>query len=250
MTRPTLHLLLLASLLAPACSQATEVEMGFSHDALDKGYTNWSSTYLDGAHRFGERHTIYGELRETRRFDQQDRELSGGYYYPFNAAWTGLLEASVSPEHKVLPKHSLFGQLQKSFDNGWNAQAGLRHTQYNTAATDLMVLTGERYWGDYRAAYKFYLGKPQGAGAAASHLGQLSYYYGERDSFTLSLSQGNQVENLGAGVGVLTTEVTSISLSGRHWLNPDWGVSYEAIAEHQGRLYTRKGVRLGLRRAF
>ncbi len=106
-----------------------------------------------------------------RRFNQQDREISGGYYYPLSETWTGLIEASVSPDHKVLPRSSVFGQLQKAFDDGWNVQAGLRRTQYNTASTDLMVLTGERYWGNYRAAYKFYLGKPQGAGAAPSHYG-------------------------------------------------------------------------------
>ncbi len=81
-------------------------------------------------------------------------------------------------------------------------------------------------------------------------MGQLSYYYGERNYITLGLSQGRQVESLGAGLGVLTTYVISTSLSGRHWLTPDWGVSYEAIAEHQGNLYSRKGIRLGLRHSF
>lgn len=255
---PPSHLLLLAPLLVPLVSQASdmshgkasEIELGFSRDALDKGYANWDSFYLDGAHRFGERHSVYGKLRETQRYSLHDREISGGYYHPFGETWTILVEASASSDHKVLPKNSLFGQLQKAFEGGWNVQAGLRRSQYAAASTGLMVLTGERYLGSYRAAYTFYLGKPQGAGAAPSHMGQLSYYYAERSFLTLSLAKGRQVENLGIGPGVLTTDVTSTSLSGLHWLASGWGVSYETIAERQGNLYSRKGIRLGLRHAF
>lgn len=254
----TSHLLLLAPLLLPPVSQASdlssgtpdEIEMGISHDVLDKGYANWNSFYLDGAHRFGERHSLYGELRRTQRFNLNDREISGGYYYPLGETWTLLVEASESPDHNVLPKNSLYGQLQKAFDGGWDVQAGMRRSQYNNASTSLMVLTGERYWGSFRAAYTFYLGKPEGAGAAPSHKGQLSYYYAERSYLTLGLANGRQVENLGAGLGVLTTDVSSTSLSGIHWLNSSWGVSYEAIAERQGDLYARKGIRFGLRHAF
>ncbi len=156
----------------------------------------------------------------------------------------------MSPEHHVLPQDSVFGQLQKSFEDGWDAQAGMRHTQYNLVATDMMVLTGERYWGNYRAAYTLYLAKLQGAGTAPSHSGQLSYYYAEHSYLTLVLTKGRQAESLGPGLGVLLLDVTGVSLSGRHWLNSAWGVSYEAITEHQGNLYTRKGIRLGLRYAF
>jgi YaiO family outer membrane protein len=256
MMRP-LHLLLLATLLVPVVSQASgssgtgnEIEVGFSRDVLDKGYADWDSLYLDGTHRFGERHSVHGKLRETNRYNLHDREISGGYYFPFGETWTWLVEGSMSPNHNVLPKNSLFGQLQKAFNGGWDVQAGLRRSQYNTASTRLVVLTGERYLGSYRAAYTFYLGKPEGAGAAPSHMGQLSYYYAERSFLTIGLAKGRQVENLGAGLGVLTTDVTSTSLSGVHWLNSGWGASYEAMAERQGDLYSRKGIRLGLRYAF
>lgn len=245
----SLLLVPLAAHASDMAGMANEIEMGYSHDSLDKGYDNWHSLYLDGAHRFGERHSLYGELRETNRFNLRDREISGGYYSPLAETWTGLLEASVSPDHNVLP-NSLFGQAQKAFDGGWDVQAGLRRSQYNAASTGLMVLTGERYWGNYRAAYTFYLGRPQGAGAAPSHSGQLSYYYDERSYLTLGAATGRQVENLGDGLGVLTTNVNSASVSGRHWLNSRWAVSYEAITERLENLYSRKGVRLGLRHAF
>lgn len=258
MIKQARYLSLAVPLLVPLVAQAAdlpagtdnEIEMGFSHDALNQGYANWDSGYLDGLHRFGERRSIYGELRETRRFNLHDREISGGYYHPLGDTWTALVEASLSPDHNVLPKDSMFGQVQKAFDGGWDVQAGLRHSQYNIAATNVLVLTGERYWGNYRAAYTLYLGRLQGAGVAPSHMGQLGYYYAEHSYLTLGFTKGRQVESLGAGLGVLTTEVTGTSLSGRHWLNPSWALNYEAIVEHQGQLYSRKGIRFGLRRAF
>lgn len=247
-------LLLLGAWLAPLSSRAAdsfpdELELGYTHDSLDKGYASWNSVYLDGAHRFGKYHSIYGELRKTQRFDLRDREISGGYYQPLGETWTALVEASYSPSHKVLPKSALFGQLQKTFDGGWDIQAGLRHNTYTATSSNLAVLTGERYWGNYRAAYKLYLGKLQGAGTAPSHSVQLSYYYAERDNITLNLARGRQVESQGP-LGVLAIDVTSTSLSGRHWLNSSWGFSYEAIVERQGNLYTRKGFRLGIRYAY
>ncbi len=256
--RPALRLALGAGLLIPlqalgADSPATkpdEAEVGFSHYALTNGYASWDSTYLDAAHRFGERQAIYGELRETRRFNLNDREVSGGYYHPLGETWTALIETSLSPEHRVLPQDSLFGQLQKAFDGGWDVQAGLRRTQYTLAATDLMVLTGERYWGNYRGAYTLYLAKLQGSGTAPSHMAQLSYYYAARSYLTLALSQGRQAESLGAGLGVLLLDVTTASLSGRYWLSSAWGLSYEVLTERQGNLYSRRGARLGIRYAF
>jgi YaiO family outer membrane protein len=246
---------LLLAWLGPMPSQAAnappdELELGYSHDTLDNGYANWSSYCLDGSHRFGERHSVYGEVRETRRFNQRDHEISGGYYIPLDETWTALIEASASSDHHVLPKGSLSGQLQKSIGGGWDIQAGMRRSWYTSISSDLMVLTGERYWGNYRAAYKLYLSKLQGVGIAPSHNVQLSYYYSDRDNVTVSVAKGRQVESLGQTLGVLTTDVTTTSLAGRHWLDPAWGVSYEAIVEHQGNLYTRKGFRLGLRHAF
>jgi YaiO family outer membrane protein len=260
MLRRYFSLLLLGATLMPGLSHASdlpppppnEIELGTSHDALDKGYSNWNSTYLDGLHRFGARQSVYGELRETQRFNLYDREISGGYYHPLGESWTSLIEASMSPDHHVLAQNSLFGQLQKSFADGWDVQAGLRHSTYTNASSNMVVLTGERYWGDYRASYKLYLSKLPGAGTAPNNNAQLSYYYTGtgRDFLTLGLSKGRQVESLGPGLGVLITDVTNVSVSGRHWLTPAWGLSYEATMEHQGNLYSRKGIRLGLRYAF
>jgi len=260
MKRHIIHGLLLLVAALPMASWAIdqlatvsrdEAELGFSHDALDKTYNDWNSHYFDMSHRFGDRNLVYGEVRDTERFNLHDREISGGYYVPLDATWTGLVEASISPDHNVLPQDSLFGQIQKSFDGGWDVQAGQRHSRYSLAPVDMTVLTGERYWSNFRASYTLYMAKIDGAGSASSHVGQFSYYYADRNYVTLGFGTGRQVESLGPGLGVLTANVTSsLSLSGRYWFSPQWGMSYEAVSEHLSNLYSRKGIKLGLRRAF
>lgn len=257
MTLP--HRLLLALFLLPPLPALAgndtflppnEAELGYSHYTLDNGYADWNSAWLDAEHRFAPHHALYGELRDSRRYDLTDRAFSAGYTRPIGRRWAAQVEGSISPEHNFLPKASLSGQLQISFAGGWDVQGGLRHAQYSYASLNQTVLTGERYWGNFRAAYSLYLSRLQGAGTAPSHRAQLGYYYGDRNSATLSYSKGRQAESLGPGAGVLLLDVRTLSLSGRHWLGSGWGLSYTALSQQQGNLYSRKGFRLGLRYAF
>ena len=232
-----------------ALSRRTELELGLTSEGLTNGYAGWRSIYLEGLHRFGERKAVYGTLRETERFGLHDSEAQGGFYYPLGDTWTSLVEASVSPTYNVLPKFSLFGQLQKTLDYGWGLHAGIRHSEYPTLNTNIGVFTAERYWSNFRGAYSLYLGRPAGGSTAPSHVLALDYYYGERNFIGIAVNDGREVAGLGP-LGVITSDVRGVVLRGRHWLTPDWAVSFEALHQEQGSLYIRHGARIGLRRAF
>jgi YaiO family outer membrane protein len=79
---------------------------------------------------------------------------------------------------------------------------------------------------------------------------QLSRYYGERSYFGISVSGGREVENVGPPLGITSTRIRAVGFVGRHWITPDWALSYELGAHEQGSLYQRRGLRLGLRRSF
>ena len=236
--------------LCAAAQAATEIEAGVSYDDLDSGRSSWNSHYLRGAHDFAPRLTLYGELRETERFELDDTEISGGLYLPLSEAWTGLIEASLSDTHRVLAKNSVYGQLRRGFAGGWGLSAGLRHSEYTASATDLLVLGVERYWASWRAAYTFYSGRPEGAGSGAAHRVELHRFYGERSSIGVSVAKGREVENVGPPTGVITSDVTSLVLVGRHWISPEWAFSYELHRVEQGDLYNRNGLQLGIRYRF
>lgn len=237
------------TVVTPFEAKPIEVELGVSRENLDKGYANWRSTYIGAEKKLGERHVVYASLRETERFSLTDTEWLGGISYPLGSRWMAIFEANVSASHHVLPKWSALGQIQYAFDDGWGAHLGLRHTEYSNAQVNMGIITLERYWKNYRATYTRYESFLLGQGSAASNRLQFAHYYEDRNWLGLSWSDGRELENMGANA-VLDIPVKALVLGGRHWLNRDWGLSYEAGAYRQGDFYTRSGMRLGLRRQF
>jgi len=254
-------LLLIA--LAPAAAQAqsappadsprlraSEIELGATQENLSKGLPDWRSLYLEGVHYIADRQTLYGGLRRAERFNKYDTEEWLGYYHPLAPAWTLLLEGSLSEQHQVLPKSSAFAQIAKQLPYGWGLNLGLRRSEYTTSGVSMLVAGAERYWGDWRAAYTLYAGRPDGGPSAEAHRLQLVRYYGERSSVRIAYTFGEEVENVGPPVGILTSKVRDLTINGRHWLAPDWALTWDLVAHEQGSLYRREGVRLGLRYRF
>jgi YaiO family outer membrane protein len=228
----------------------SEIELGATHERLSGGRPGWRSLYLEGQHRLGERHAVYGGIRETERFNLGDTEVWAGYTRPFGPDWTALVEASASGSHRVLPKYSLFGQVSRRLAAGWSLNLGLRHSEYNLSGVNLLVMGGERYFGNWRAAYTLYNGRPEGASSGSAHRFALSYYYGERSSVGLAFTTGREVENVGPPLGITSTDVRNLTLAGRHWFTPAWALTWELLTQEQGTLYRRDGFRLGLRHQF
>lgn len=253
---------LLLPALAPAAALAqapadgglklrmSEIELGATRENLSKGLPDWSSVYLEGAHRIADRQTLYGGIRRTERFDKYDTEAWIGYYHPLAPTWTLLLEGSASEQHQVLPRGSAFAQVFKQLPEGWGLNLGLRRSEYTSNGVSVLVAGGERYWGDWRGAVTVYSGKPDGAPSAESYRFQLVRYYGEHSYVGASYTFGREVENVGPPVGILTSNVRDLTLNGRHWITRDWAIAWDLVAHEQGSLYRREGFRLGLRYGF
>lgn len=241
-------LVVLLALAGPA--RALEIEGGVTHESLDKGLPDWDSVYLEAAHDLAPRQTVYGVLRETDRFDLRDTELAVGYYHPFSPSWGGQIEVAASPDHHVLPRSSIFGQLSWIAGDGWIVNGGARLNEYTENNTRVLNGSVEKYFGAWRAAYALYNGKPEGAGSATAHRVVLDYYYGERSRVGIGATWGREVENVGPPTGLITSDVRAIGIYGRHWFTPAWAVTWDLGTHEQGELYTRTGGRLGLRYRF
>ncbi len=228
----------------------TEIALAYGHENLTNNGLNWNVVQLDLSRQIADRYTIYSGLREIRRFGLKDTEGMVGFYTPLSSTWTSVLEVSVSPSHHVLPKYSIFGQLHKALGNGWGVEAGVRHSEYERSAVDVLSATAERYWDNWRGAYTLYAGRPQGAASGAAHRLQLTYYYSERSFIGVAYTTGREVENVGPPTGVRATDVKDWTLNGRYWLSNAWGLTYELVSHEQGTLYRRQGLRLGVRHSF
>ncbi len=236
--------------LAASPAWALDVEGGFTKENLDHGKPDWKSLYFEAAHDFAKRQTLYGGLRETERFDFRDTEVAAGYYHPLTEHLTAQVEASHSPEHQVLPQNALFAGASWEIRSGWLVSGGARYNQYTENDSRVLNAGLERYVGNWRAFYAIYNGKPQGAASASAQRLGLDYYYGDASRIGAGVTWGREVENVGPPTGIITSDVRAISIYGRHWFARDWAVSWEALRHEQGDLYTRTGVRIGLRHHF
>jgi hypothetical protein len=43
--------------------------------------------------------------------------------------------------------------------------------------------------------------------------------------------------------------VRDLTLSGRHWLSPNWALTYDVLSQEQA-MYRRQGLRFGVSRSF
>ena len=132
--------------LAASAAAALELEGGVTHEELTKDKPDWDSFYIEGAHDFAPRQTLYGALRDVERFDARDTELAAAYYQPFNGKWTGQFEASVSPDHNVLPEGSVLGQFAWA-PGGALSQSATRPSPWWLTSYWAKILSGARKVG-------------------------------------------------------------------------------------------------------
>jgi YaiO family outer membrane protein len=240
----------LIGVLWSAGALGLELEGGTSYEHLTNGNPPWKSIYLEGAHTFEPRQTLYGALREVERFDLRDSQIEAGYYHPFSPKLTGQVEANASSQHNFLAKSSLFAGLAQQLDGGWVASGGYRHNEYTAASTRIINAGLERYFASYRAYYTLNNGRPEDNGSATAHRFGLDHYYAdERSRVGVSVTFGREVENIVPN-GIVTSDVRAFGIYGRHWLSQAWALSWELGTHEQGDFYRRTGGRLGLRHDF
>lgn len=224
-------------------------EAGVSDESLSGGLPNWRSRYVFGQMKLADRQAIYAGWRETERYSLTDREMHVGGVLSLSTAVQLQMEAGVSASHQVLPERYGSVQFQWQPAPAWSLFTGYRRSFYATGLSKVAQLGVDRSIGNERFGYTLYSGGPDGSGLAPSHRVQWTHDYGERDSFGISLTRGRETESAGSR-GFITSEVSGVTLIGRHSLVPGWAIAWEIGSQRQGDLYFRKGGRLGLRHSF
>lgn len=225
------------------------MEAAFSRENLSRGLPAWQErNVLIERHR-ADKQVLYGGLRETERYQLTDSELHLGAYQPLTQRMQLQVEAGASSTHRVLAsRYGVLG-LQAQPWAGWGVSAGWRRSSYDSGNTGVVNLGVEHYRGAERFAYTLFSGGPDGAGRLPSHRLQWTHYYGERDWLGIAAVSGRETEHAGSG-RFLTSRISSLALGGRHGVGPSTALVWEIGRQRQGELYTRSGVRLGLRHAF
>lgn len=238
-------------LAAEAGAQNGEWEVGASTENLTQGKAPWHSMYLNGKWRSPGQWVAFGGLRETERYDLRDEEIHLGANLPLPGGPRLEIEMGHSPTHRVLPSNYASMRIETELAKGWLGAAGWRRSAYDSGMTSVGHLALEHYFGNQRAGYTLYEGRPDGSGFAASHRLHWAWHYGgdERNWLGAAAISGRETEHV-VPSGFLTARVHAVQLSGLHWISRDWAVSWEAGQTRQGDYYTRRGLHLGLRHAF
>ena len=194
--------------------------------------------------------TASGGSLQTRRFTVSDVDLKIGVYRPLGAFRTPSALGNFDPVHDVVPKYALYTQVNQTLPGGWGLGFGVRQNEYNFATSNLLSLSAERYWGNFRGAYTLYSNRIEGADLGSAHRVQLNYFYGERNTVGLAYTSGRDIETLILPFAQQLSDARDLTLSGRHWLSTNWALTYDVLSHEQANLNRRQGLRLGVSRSF
>lgn len=148
-----------------------------------------------------------------------------------------------------IPRYTLHTSLARKLPGGWGIGLGMRQREYNFGGANLFALSAQRAFGSFRSAYTLYSNVAEGSHLGSAHRFEVSYLYGDRNTIGLSFTTGRDVENFGPPATLLAGDVRDWSLSGRHWLSPNWALTYDVMSQEQP-LARRQGLRLGVSRSF
>ena len=230
----------------PAARPTTDLELGATYESLTNGFPAWTSQYVRVIRKVDNQRVDYAEFDLVDRFSKHDTQLTLGAYFPLGTRWTGMAEGSFSPTYRILPSNSV--ALGATYESGakWFEGLTLRHTGYRSTSVNSTALSVEHYWGTFRFAYLVTAAHVEATGTDIDHSIELDRYYGARNSYVgLGFTAGRQVENVGLPA-LLVSNVSGVSLAGRHWTSDHWGIAYGLESFAQGKSYTRSGGHLGL----
>jgi YaiO family outer membrane protein len=189
-----------------------------------------------------------GATVAARRITNADTDFRLALSQPIGQNIAALAEPGINSLYEVLPRYTLHTSVTQSLAGGWGLGLGVRQTEYNFGTANLLSLSAERSWGNLRSAYTLYSNRAEGAGLGSTHRFEVSYLYGERNVIGFSYTTGRDLDTPGLLPGLSVGDVRDWTLSGRHWLSPNWALTYDLLGHEQ--VYRRPGLRFGVSRSF
>jgi YaiO family outer membrane protein len=199
---------------------------------------------------FALRSYLSGGATESRRFATTEGNVGFALHQPVGQNVPALAESNIHTMQDLVPRYTLYSQVTRNLPGGWGLGFGVRQTEYNFTASNLFSFSAERQWGNVRGAYTLFSNRGEGAGLAAAHRLEVTYLYGERNTIGLAYTTGRDIDNIPVPAGLQLSDARDWTLSGRHWLSPNWALTYDVLTQDLGPLTRRQGLRLGVSRSF
>jgi len=226
---------------------STILRLSTTTEHLGNDTPDWRENSLGATFAFKPRHALDIAAGEISRFGLHDNQVAAAYTAPLSATLTATVDGNFSTTHHVLARHALGAELQYEVAPAWLLHGGVRSSNYDAASVNQAVFMLEHYF----SSFSWTLGwRPTRAFGTTANSAELrgAYYYGDRSAVTLIAAAGKEAASVPGGVAL--SSVRSIALSGRHWLDRRWAVTYGMSHVRQGGLYSRNGINVGIQFAF
>jgi YaiO family outer membrane protein len=193
---------------------------------------------------------LSGGTSQAHRVTAKDTEYRLGVHQPAGQNIPALAESNIHTLVDALPRYTLYSDVTRALPGGWGLGFGVRETEYSFSTRNLLSFSAHRDFGSFRGAYTLYSNGAEGSGLGSAHRFEVRYLYGERNTIGLSYTTGRDIDNAGLPMAFSSGDVRDWTLSGRHWLSPNWALTYDVLSQDQGSFYRRQGLRLGVSRSF
>lgn len=219
--------------------------LGASYEHLSNDLPDWNGQYLSLEMTLKEKYRYFGRISRDARFDNFDRQFALGGEWNLPANWTGGVEISTGPGANFQPKSVFSLRAGRRFGNRWSAYFRWGQSRYTVATVNRFSGVAERYFGKYRAAYGLNVSHLNGSENTLAHTMTVDWYLSTGHSLRLNLANGKEAEAVDSNT-VLQTDVSSVTISGRHAASDRLTVLWWVGTHRQGDLYRRSYVGLAV----
>lgn len=227
-----------------------DIEAGASREVLSGGRDPWEEYWVRATIRPAPGAFVYGGVRHTSRFGEDDRQIEAGAGLPLADRWSLRLDGTWSATHRVVPHWGASGTLSYRFAPGWSLSGGGGREVWESTAVNRQHVGVDRRFDSFSVAYRLGLHQIEAGGSGVRHGLSGGWSYGGRgSSVTLALGGGRAATVVGAGDLRSTTE-RSARISGVHWLDDRTGIAYSFGIHRHGPFFTRNTSSVGFRRRF
>lgn len=236
----------------PAAAQQSlpiDVEVGASREVLSGDRDAWEDYWIRATYRPGPGTHLYGGVRWTSRFGEDDQQLEAGGGLPLAPRWNLAVGTTLSPTGRVLPDWGASATVAHRLSPEWSVFAGGGRQEWESTGVNSQHAGVQRHFERFLLGYQAGFHQLDAGGSGVRHSVHGSFFYGRGSAVTLGLGAGR-----GAAV-VAPQDIRSVSersarLSGIHWLDEHTGVSYSfGVLRHQG-FFSRSTSSIGIRRRF
>jgi YaiO family outer membrane protein len=222
---------------------------GSGADHLSNGAPDWSRQFLRLDWQTAEAGALFGELSRSERFEEGDSSLYIGGIWDALPDWQLGAAVAVTEDPRFLPERELSFDATRGWAGGWGTTLGVRQRDYMTGDVRSYSFTGEKYFADYRVAYRLDHSRQPGADSALTHALTLTWYPSDKRSVGVTLGAGEEIEIIGLDQ-LLRTSVDNVTVTGNENLSGRLSLRWWLGTHEQGDFYRRDyaglSVRIGL----